>query len=253
MSAGTSSYQQLEEELLTRHACPRVQPVATSSPTHTPTLDDYWRRIAGLLKGGKSLVYIIWSGSLETVNDSHHPPIKKVVRSLTHQHLKKDSHSVMHRLILVQLGSKGTETQITRENDVTYVFWDKSAEEGDFDVSKCADHVCGVVKDRLKPVTFRSGRDGNKAVLEQDYPDSSGVKFSVSPPSPSSYEKLEYTNNHEGKVSDKSYVTKQDLHQIKSEIIRSIESNHLVTQDQVGDVKEVVEYTARQQDERDLN
>lgn len=138
--------------ILTNHGCDRIQPVAMVHG-HTPTLNDYWCGIARLLKKETSLVYIIWSGSLESVNGTHHPPIKKIVQSLANRPLRtnlQNSTSVMHRLVFLQLGSKGEVECLVSNLNSIYVFWALSADDADFDAKKCGEHVYKEVKDKLE-------------------------------------------------------------------------------------------------------
>lgn len=119
-----------------------------------PTLNEYWCGIANVLKQGHCLVYIMWSGALEMVNGTHHPPMKKLIRLLADRPLRiNDSHgtnSVMHRLIFLQLGSKGTVDNLLSNTKSITLFWEKSADEDSFDAKLCAQSVCKEVKARLK-------------------------------------------------------------------------------------------------------
>ena len=152
VTAGHSSnYENLINEIKAQHdGCTRVQPVAMGSSTDTPTLDDYCCGIANLLKKGDCLVYIIWSGALETVNGGHNPPIKKLVSFLRDRPLlRKDGHgpvSVMHNLVLLQLGSLGTKEYLLTEVKSLLVFGEVSADDALFDAKKCAETICHRVK-----------------------------------------------------------------------------------------------------------
>lgn len=126
------------------------------------SLEDYWRRITTVLREGKSLVYVVWSGALESLNGSCIPPIRKILQFFTSRQSQKN----MHRLVLVQLGSKGTVHQIVAERGVTFVFWNQRADDHDFGAKACATHVHEVVRTRLKcGVQPQAG----KSVVEKSY------------------------------------------------------------------------------------
>lgn len=147
-------YNTLEKEIMTQHSCERVHPVAMLDNGSTPSFDEFWCGITKLLKKGCCLVYVIWSGALETVNGTHYPPIKKLIRSLADRPLRindsRGSNSVMHKLIFLQLGSKGTVNHLLSNLKSITVFWGTSADDDTFDAKQCAQSVCKTVKERLK-------------------------------------------------------------------------------------------------------
>jgi hypothetical protein len=146
-------YKALEEEIQSRHSCAKVEPVSSSNG-HTPTLDDYWCGVSKLLKKGHHLVYIVWSGALENLSVAQHPPVKELVSSLIDRPLQiKDSRgstSVMHRLIFLQLGSKGTVDYLLSSLNSLTVFYEISVDDNSFDPKQCAEVVCKRANDMLK-------------------------------------------------------------------------------------------------------
>ncbi len=145
----TPKYQELMTVLLKEHGdCKRVSLINTIDPTR----DDYVNSISRCLKTEEEcLVYIIWNGSLESINQNRTPcpPIKDVIRSFSLSPLKKQSHSVMHRLILLQLGSKGNVDSIISPQGSITVCWNIAGDDNAFNPRECGEYVCRTVKVKL--------------------------------------------------------------------------------------------------------
>ena len=180
-SSEEPNYKKLEEEILTQHNWDRAHPVA-SSENGTPTFDDYWTWIAKLLKKGDCVVYIIWNGALETVDDSQAPPIAKLVRSLKNRPLNiqdgRGSHSVMHRLVFLQLGAKGTVDHQDSHLHSKEAFWEVSVEDVCFNPRKCASTVCKIVTAHLEAMetTTRSTENSRYTRTENYYGNTAKAK-----------------------------------------------------------------------------
>ena len=169
----TQNYQDLEKELLMQHECDRIQPVA-AHPNSTPLWDSTWGAIASRLKNENEncLVYIIWSGSLETLNGNHDPPIRKVIQSfdrLLHKNTPS-KETVNHRLILVQLGSKGTVDELTSHLN-TKVFWKESAEDANFNAKECSKHISKVVRRVLLEKHRQAKNSTTKVTVDKSFVD----------------------------------------------------------------------------------
>lgn len=147
-SNDSANYTSLEEELASLHGCERVQPVAENDSN-----DECCCNIVSLLKSEDCLVYIIWSGSLDTLNGTHNPRLKGLIRLLP----TSVDASVMQRLIFLQLGSKGTVDKTVSPLNSIHIFWEVSAEDSSFDAKACGRHVCQLVKERLQGVSRVEG------------------------------------------------------------------------------------------------
>ena len=151
------NYQELMRRLESLHDCDRVKPFSASVVgSDKPSQTDYHQGISQCLRREKCLVYIIWSGALESLNGNQCPPIKTLIRSLMFRPLRnvssKSVENVMYKLILLQLGSKGNNRFVSTSLNSTHIFWEGSPGDSDFDAQKCAEHVHGIVMKKLEGV-----------------------------------------------------------------------------------------------------
>ena len=194
----TTNYQELTKEILVGHDCERIQPVSTADG-FKPTLDDFCVGIARCLRKEKCLVYIIWSEALESMNDKNYPPMKNIIRTLVNRPLlsstatrssnDKSNDSVMHRLVLFQLGSKDKRHQTTPLGS-SIVSWDMSVHDINFDAKQCGEYVCNIIKERFKSeqdfsqTKTSSHTPGSKVEVSNGLISSSNAAVLVTPPPP---------------------------------------------------------------------
>ncbi len=241
----TQNYKDLEIELLAQHRCNRIQPVATP-PGHDPSWDRTWCGIASRLKKENCLVYVIWSGSLETTNGNHNPPIRKVIQSLDRP-LRKNTpskESVNHRLVLLQLGSKGTVDQLATDL-YTKVFWDVSAEDPSFDVKKCGRHVYNVVSSVLRENEQPVKNNESKKLVK-------GEKSFIDGVAPSALIVGEGKPPPKERTSDDKPVTEGQLKETVKTIITTLNENKEEVIKHVYSVGRQVEYVAEKVDDQSI-
>lgn len=141
-------FMELESVLLECHGCDRLQPVAPSDDQPL-TLSDHHLRICQWLKEKECLVYIMWPGSLEDMQAGTF--IKDIVNLLSSR--PPLDTSVMHRLIFLQLGSKGSVDCSTSPHKSTWVYWEFSPMDGRFDAKECGESVSRSVRTKLEDLS----------------------------------------------------------------------------------------------------
>ena len=159
----SNRFQELENILLECHNCERAHPVARGEGSADQLLStsDLHLTVSNWLKED-CLVYVIWAGSLEILEDDS--PVKHLVRlfSLRRMLDKRDKASVMHRLVFLQLGSVGIKETRVSPNNSFWVFKKLSPVDKNFDSKQCGQEVFEAVQNRLQKLAPRQKDAGEE-------------------------------------------------------------------------------------------
>ena len=139
--------EELVKILLKGHDCERAHLLTYEGSVNPPlsTYDLYLQVINWLRED--CLVYVIWEGSLEKMEDDS--PVKHFVRKFSQQMMQdKDKVDVMQRMVLLQLGDAENEFTIL-PNESLWVFRKLSPANKNFDPKVCGQKVCNIVEKRL--------------------------------------------------------------------------------------------------------
>lgn len=160
-------FKDLEGELLRSHGC--VQSLHLDSDDRQLILNDHYLRICRWLREKECLVYIMWDGNLEDMQAGTF--IKDIVNLFFSRPplLNSSRDSVMHRLVLLQLGAKSCMRWGSTPHNITWFNYKQSPMVDEFDTKQCSKCVCDAVRTKLKGwSTVGAVRNGGVVVKGQD-------------------------------------------------------------------------------------
>ncbi len=141
--------QDLTRSLQECHGCERVHPVASNgSSDQSLSSSNLHLQICNWLNSD-CLVYIIWEGSLEALDNQS--IVKCMVKQFSHRKmLDLRERGVIHRLVFLQLGSGGVVRREVSHNNSLWVFQSRSSTDRGFDPKLCGLEVYDIVHSRLQ-------------------------------------------------------------------------------------------------------